>query len=45
MRTCRDGGVVVPLGKTNNGQGRGYNEYVIPNEDQVRIRYLLLLQK
>jgi len=40
-----DGGVTVPLGKTESGQGRGYNEFVIPNEDQVRIRYLLLLRR
>jgi hypothetical protein len=37
--------VTVPLGETESRQGRGYNEFVIPNEDQVRIRYLLLLNR
>ena len=47
MVTINDG-AMVPLGKTHNFIGNGrensdfqYNEYVVPDSNQVRMRYLL----
>ncbi|KAL3682511.1 hypothetical protein R1sor_000533 [Riccia sorocarpa] len=40
-----DDGVVVPMGKAISGDGDGsllYNEYIVYNTSQIRMRYLLL---
>jgi hypothetical protein len=47
LRGGRDEGVMIPLGESPvkpTGARLSHNEFVLPNEDQVRIRYLVLLR-
>ncbi len=52
MRGCSDEGVKIPLGRKDAGQKEGavkrrltYNEHIVYNEGQVRIRYILKVRR